>query len=290
MNSYVRVRACPSPSNFFDELIPADGLEVCGWRLSMRTIPAPVWSGAGNHTVVDTRWLYAESDYEETQLAHFARDGLAAFHQLIKVLEGVRLMHLSGSVTFSMFFTEFVKDRVSRNIEPYQINAGIDKLSVRITDGNGKVVFDAAEHEAQQARQALQNAQENLRADGARLVKHLDDEYFRRAWESFGLALGEDEHAIGHLYDVRDAIVKKLGGEVHARTKLNLRRAEWDDFGSIFNSDSVKGGRHNGRHPTPMRAMTHGQRQKVIRFARTMLLAYGDYLEDGDTAAMQVDV
>lgn len=285
MNSYVRVRACPSPSNFFDEVIPRGCLEICGWRLSIRMIPAPMWSGAGNHTVVDTKWLYAESDCEETQLAYFARDRLPAFHQLIKVLEGVRLMHLSGSVTFSMFFTEFVKDGVSRNIEPYQLNAGIDILGVRVTDGDGKVVFDAAEYESQQARQALQRARDNLRADSASFLKHLDDEYLRRAWESFGLALGGDEYAIGHLYDVRDALVKKLGGEVHARTKLKLRRAEWDDFGRIFNSGPVKGGRHNGLHPTPMRAMSHEQREKVIRFARTMLLAYGEYLEDRATAA-----
>ncbi|WP_116611317.1 MULTISPECIES: hypothetical protein [Paraburkholderia] len=289
MNSYVQIRACPNPNNFFDELIPESGLEVHGWRLFIRRIPMPIPDMDGRIASVDTtwNWLYAESDYEEAQLMRFTQDKLPTFRQLIRALAGVRHTHLSGGMEFSMYFEEFVKDGVCRNIAPYHVNVGVGVLNVRVKDADGNVVFDAKEAEAEQARQALQDAKDELRITSTSFVKHLGDDYFRRAWESFSLAFGADEHAINHLYDVRDAVTEKFGKEELARQALNLTKAEWSNFGKIFNDGAVEGGRHNGKHPAPLRPMTKEQRTQVISFARAMLFAYGRYLENQEAAARE---
>ncbi|MEX3694209.1 hypothetical protein AB3X91_37860 [Paraburkholderia sp. BR14263] len=285
MNSYVRVRACPDPNNFFDELIPETGLVTCGWRLTTHRIPVPVYSPQsdkdGKVTFVDTTWLHAESDCEEGELARFRQDKLPVLLQLVQALGGYRQTYLAGSVRFSMFYEEFVKDGVSSNIEPHKINIGVDILNFRVNDGNGNITFDAQQDSAEKARRALQDTRDRLRAASASFSKNLDDDFFRRAWESFNLAFGADEHAISHLYDVRDAVSEKFDQEGQSACKaLGLKKAEWTDFGKVFNDGSVKGGRHNGQHPAPMRPMSDQQREKVIRFARTILSAYRDYLDN----------
>ncbi len=280
ITSYVQLRACPNPNNFFDEIIPDIGLGVAGWRLTIRRIPTSVGDPAEGHTFVDIAWLYAESDYDETQLVRFRKDKLPSFMQIVQALAGLRRMHLSGEIEFSMFFKEFVKGGVTRNIEPYKLDVGVDILRTRVTDATGAVIFDAEVEAAERVRRALQDAKNELQVTSKAVVKHLGDEFFRRAWESFNLAFGKDEHAINHLFDVRDAVLGKFGKEEAARDALGIHKKEWSDFGKIFNDGAVIGGRHNGKHPAPLKPMTYDQRAQSMRFAKNLLLAYGRYLEN----------
>lgn len=280
ITSYIQLRGCPNPNNFFDEIIPDSGLSVGDWRLTIRKIPTFVGDPGEKHPFVDIAWLYAESDYEETQLAYFRRDKLPSFMQIIQALAGIRRMHLSGAVEFSMFFEDFVKGGVSQNIEPYQLNVGVDILRVRTTDATGVVIFDTEAEAAERARRALQDAKNELLVTAKTVIKHLGDDFFRRAWESFNLAFGEDEHAINHLFDVRDAVLGKFGKEELARNSLGIHKKEWSDFGKIFNDGAVIGGRHNGKHPAPLKPMTYDQRAQSIRFAKNLLLAYGRHLDN----------
>lgn len=278
--SYVRLRRCPNPNNFFDEIIPNSGLNIGDWHLKIHKIPTPVFTHDEKNILVDVAWLYAESNYDETQLTRFKQDKLPSFTQIIRALGGIRRMHLSGGVEFSMSFDEFVKNGVSRNIEPYRINVGVDILRVQITDINGTIIFDDEAEAAERARRALQDAQNELLATAKVVTKHLGDDFFRRAWESFNLAFGKDEHAINHLYDVRDAVFGKFGKEEVARDALGIHKKEWSEFGRIFNVRAVIGGRHNGKHPAPLKPMTHDERTQAIRFAKNLLQAYGRYLDN----------
>lgn len=287
MSDYVRIRACPNPNNFFDEIIPDDGINVADWRFIIRRIPMPVGDQSEGHTFVDSAWLYAESDYDEAQLARFPQDKRPLFMQIVQALAGIRRMHLSGGVEFTMFFEEFVKDGVSRNIEPFKIDIGISILSVRATDNTGAFFFDTQAEAAERARHALQDAKNELQVTANAVAKHLDDDFFRRAWESFSLALGKDEHAINHLFDIRDAAVEKFGGGEAARKALGIHNKEWSDFGRIFNDGAVIGGRHNGKHPAPLNPMTHDQRTQATRFAKNLLLSYGRYLDNYVAAASE---
>lgn len=280
ITSYVQLRACPNPNNFFDEIIPENGLEVGDWRLTIRRIRTPIWDHDNRHTLVEVAWLYAEIDYDEAQLARFRQDKLPSFMQIVQALAGVRRMHLSGGIEFSMFYEEFVKHGVTRNIEPIKINIGVDIRLTRITSASGDVYFDAEAEAAEQARRALQDAKNELQVTAKAVAKHLGDDFFRRAWESFNLAFGNDEHAINHLYEVRDAMLGKFSKEEAARNALSISKNDWSDFGRIFNDCAVIGGRHNGKHPAPLKPMTNDQRDQSIRFAKNLLLAYGRHLDN----------
>ncbi|MDR8029523.1 hypothetical protein KPA93_17740 [Burkholderia cenocepacia] len=280
MTSYVQVRACPKPNSFFDEIIPDDGLTVGDWRLTIRRISTPVGDPSDGRAFVDVAWLYAESDYDEAQLTRFRHDKLPAFMQIVQALAGLRRMHLSGGLEFSMFFEEFVKDGVIRRIEAYKLDVGVSILKMRTTDSTGAVVFDSEAVAAERARRALQDAKNELRLTAEATTKHLGDDFFRRAWESFNLAFGKDEHAINHLFDVRDAVLGKFEREEVARKELGIFKADWNKFGKIFNDGAVIGGRHNGKHPAPLKPMSHEQRDQAIRFAKNLLLTYARYLDN----------
>lgn len=279
MSSYIRIRVCPNPNNFFDEVIPEGGIEALGWRIFLKKISVPATGNDGKEIFVDSKWLYAESDCDEERLSVLVPEKLPAFRQLVQALIGIREVRLSGNVDFPMIYKEFVKEGVTRNIEIYKINIGVEILNLRILAASGKVEFDAAKAEANRALQSVNVAKAELYELSIDIVKHLSDAFFCRSWESFGLAHGADEHSISHLYDVRDSIAKVFGSEENARKILCLDKDEWSRFGKIFNAESVVGGRHNGKHPTPLKPMSMEERSFVMKFAKTMLFAYGSYLD-----------
>lgn len=279
MSSFVRVRACPNPNTFFDEVIPAQDLSVDGWKLEIRRLPSVGQDKEGKDAIFDVAWLYAESNYEEEKLPTYRTNKLPELNQILQSLAGIRQLALAGDVSYGIICHDFVKDGVCSNVEPFKINVGIGILNHRTTDADRNVLFDAKINEAEQARQALFATKEELRIRSAGIIKHFGDGLFRRTWESFSLALRTNDHDIGHLYDVRDALIRKFGNENAALQALDLSRREWNEFGKIFNNGAVLGGRHNGMHPAPMKPMTAEQRAKVIGFAKTMLFAFCDYLE-----------
>jgi hypothetical protein len=287
MTSYVQVRACPNPNNFFDEIIPANGIKIGEWRFNIRRISMPVFNLSEGENFVDMAWLYAESVYDEAQLARFRQDKLPPFMQIVQALAGLRRMHLPGEIKFSMFFEEFVKDGVIGNIKPYNIEIGVNILRARVTDAAESVVFDTEADAAERAQRALQDAKNELRVTAETVAKHLGDDFFRRSWESFNLAFGKDEHAINHLFDVRDAVLGKFEKEDVARKALGIYKKEWSEFGKIFNDGAVIGGRHNGKYPDPLKPMTQDQRFRAILFAKNLLLAYGRYLDDQSAAVSE---
>src|SRR5690606_11439319 len=108
----------------------------------------------------------------------------------------------------------------------------------------------------------------------AKYVRFLGDPYFRRGWESYSLALAEHDHAIRHIYDLRDAAKKRLG---NAQKLLGISDDEWSRFGKVLNNQPVKGGRHNGMQPEPMRPLTEEERTFLLRFAEKLLYAFGNF-------------
>lgn len=285
-NSFARISAFVSPKDFFDEIIPRNGIEVAPWRIYTSRTKIPVHEKDGSMCLHDTTRIFAETEYKEERLSHFDKEMLPNIRQIIKALVGLRTAHLPGNVFFCLCSQDFVKDGVSRNMHPIQINLGVN-IRLRTVAIDGAVVYDSEKEEAEQKKREieqdialLRDIKDELKAKSAKYVNHLGDEYFRRAWESFALALTSNKQGITHLYDIRDAIQKKFKTEVIARKTLNLKKEDWSRFGSIYNNGPIEGGRHLGAHPAPLKPMTDDLRRFVVDFAKTMLFAYGDYLND----------
>lgn len=276
MTCFISIRACPNPNDFFDEFLSDEGQTFQGWRLSIRKISSPTMSDKTPDTFVDVRWLHAEFDCEPEQVKETLQAQLPELQQFIRVLAGVRSNHFNQGLRFSMYFEEYIHDGVLHMIHPFKVDAGIGVLNVQFLDGNGTVLSDAKAFEARQAEARRQAAKRELRVLAANIIPLLDDPQFRRAWESYSLAQGSDNYAIGHLYDIREAAEKRFG---NAQKVLKLCENEWGRFGKLFNGAPVMGGRHNGVHSAPLRSLTPNEKTQAMIFAKKMLDAFAKELE-----------
>lgn len=276
MTCAISIRACPVPNDFFDELIPEEGLAAQGWRLSIQRIETPTNSEENPDACVSIRWLYAEFDCDFETIKDTLKVQLPELKQLLRILAGMRQTYFMESVRFSMYFEDYVNNGVRGNIHPIHIPIGITIQNFQSKDEAGNILFDAKVFEAEQAENRRLAAKNDLKIQASRNLKFMSDPHFRRAWESYSLAMGSDEHAIGHLFDVREAASERFD---NARKVLGFSNSQWSDFGLLFNNNSVYGGRHNGKNPIPLRPMTDHEKSEALKFTHKLLDAFADQLE-----------
>jgi hypothetical protein len=66
-----------------------------------------------------------------------------------------------------------------------------------------------------------------------------------------------------HLFEIRDALSRHLGGEKDTRKVLGLTNAEWDDLGRIANHEPIAESRHRGKHKV-LRQTTEEEKTRTI--------------------------
>lgn len=276
MTCAISIRACPVPNDFFDELVPEGGLEAHGWKLSIQRVLTPTTSTDQSESLVDVRWLYAELDCEPERIQKTLELRRPELEQLLRILSGFRKEHFEEGVRYSMYFEEYVNEGVRGNIYPAHIHVGIDIQNFKAMDEAGNIIFDAKSFEAEQAERRRLATKAELKTKASRNLKLMGDPYFRRAWESYSLALGSEENSIGHLFEIREAASERFAD---ARKVLGFSSAEWSKFGQLFNDNSVFGGRHNGKNPRPLRPMTDREKAESIKFVKKLLEAFACQLE-----------
>lgn len=287
MSCCIRIRACSKPADFFDEIIPEEGLQLNGWRFTRHQIPDIMTTAEGLDVEVVGRWLYAETDCEPEQWRTTLRDKRPALTQSLQVLAAVRQARLNEALSFTMWYEEYEHNGACGNIEPYRINVSVGIQNFKTIASDGTVLFDARIAQEEHARQQALEARKAAKAEVQKIAKYimfLEHPFFRRAWESYRLALGDDDHAMSHMYDLRDAANKGVGG---AQKKLGVSINDWSRFGLILNNQAIQGGRHNGLHTDPIRPLTEEERSFLLTFGEELLFAFGDFLELEEKAKLE---
>lgn len=278
MSCIIRIRASAKPADFFDEVVPEEGLELNGWRFTRHQIPDISTSTEGLDVEVVSRWLYAETDCEPEQWASTLRAKRPALAQGLQVLAAVRQARLNEPLSFPMWFEDYEHNGCTGSIEPLRLDISVGILNVQKIDADGNVIFDARiaqeKYDREQVRKARTAAKAEIQ-EISKYVRFFGNPFFRRAWESYQLALGDDHHAMSHMYDVREATKKGIGG---SDKKLGISVNDWSRFGLILNNQAVQGGRHNGQHTDPIRPLTPEERSFLLKLGERMLFAFGDFL------------
>lgn len=279
MSCCISIRAYPEPNDFFDEIIPEEGLRFEDWLFTLHRVRSIGTTQDGREVDVETRWVYAEINCELEYLKFTLNSKRPELYQYLQALAGFRKTRLRDGVKFTMWFEEYVNHGVRGNIEPIKVNIGVGIRNVQQLDKDRNVIFDARtvaqEQVHEQARRSRETAKNEVK-EISKYAKFIRDRYYRRAWESYSLALAEHDHAIGYVYDIRDAAKERLG---NVKQLLNIGADDWSRFGKLLNDQSVKGGRHNGKHPEPMRSLTKEERTFILKFAEKILRAFGEFLE-----------
>lgn len=225
-----------------------------------------------------SRWLYAETDCEPERWASTLEEKRPALSQGLQVLAAVRRARLNEPLSFPMWIEDYEYNGYTGRIEPFKVNVGVGILNVQKIDADGNVIFDARvaqeNYDREQARKVRSEAKSQIQ-EISKYVRFFDNPFFRRAWESYQLALGDDHHAMSHMYDVREATKKGAGG---SEKKLGISVNDWSRFGLILNNQAVQGGRHNGKHTGTIRPLTPEERSFLLQLGERMLFAFGDLL------------
>ena len=97
---------------------------------------------------------------------------------------------------------------------------------------------------------------------------------------SYSSSVSDPNNELVHLYEIRDAVSKEFGGESNSRSKLDITKNEWSDFGLIANKKPLLQGRHRGNNAGALREAEVSELGTVRKIASKMVENYLIYLEN----------
>ncbi len=184
--------------------------------------------------------------------------------------------------------TEFHQDgKRTRHMNVCVRGTSSVSADIKITDGTGRTIFDSS---AERARVRLKHEQK--RSDLEALDKQLAvdiEGYFGKQTRpeetivssllsSYLASCNDPENELVHLYEIRDAVRKRFGGEISARQALGICKAEWSEFGRLADNEPLAEGRHRGNFSGRLRPATDEELVLARLFAKKLLRSFLQYV------------
>lgn len=89
----------------------------------------------------------------------------------------------------------------------------------------------------------------------------------------------DSNNELVHLYEIRDALSVKFGGETSARAALAITSSQWSRLGQLCNIEPLRQGRHRGKTSGALRDASEAELTEARGIARAMIEAYLQHLE-----------
>ena len=96
---------------------------------------------------------------------------------------------------------------------------------------------------------------------------------------SFDTAVRDPDNELVHLYEIRDALSRRFGGDRAAKQELVISNSRWSELGRLANAEPIRQGRHRGEYVGALRDATPDELNEVQSIAVQMIEAYLEYLE-----------
>lgn len=146
----------------------------------------------------------------------------------------------------------------------------ISPVDIIVKDKNGNVVSDSKQDRIDEKKWFSDTS-----------AKHrVNDPTLDQMLKSYNSSVSDPNNELVHLYEIRDAVSKKFGGENKARAKLNITKKEWSDFGLIANNKPLLQGRHRGNNAGFLRKADASELGIMRKIASKMVKNYLTYLEN----------
>ena len=145
----------------------------------------------------------------------------------------------------------------------------VGEVDLIVTDKEGQVVADSR-RERIEKKKTVADLAEKYRSIDTVSASILD---------SYHKAVIDPSNELVHLYEIRDALVDKFGGESKTIKILDISKTEWRRFGYLANEAPLKQGRHRGKNVGLLRDATHAELNEAREFSLKLVIAYFEYLE-----------
>ena len=137
------------------------------------------------------------------------------------------------------------------------------------TDKDGNIISDTRQERIDKQKWFAEMADRYRDADST--LDHILKSYQKSVIDQ------EDEFV--HLYEIRDALSAKFGGENNAKKKLEITNNEWKVIGELANNRPLKQGRHRGKSVGALRAAAPSELEAARKSAAYLIERYLIFLE-----------
>jgi hypothetical protein len=154
-------------------------------------------------------------------------------------------------------------------LEPARIVMSGGTVDIRVTDRDGNVVSDSWRDRIERKRSLAELVAKYRSTDGllASLLR------------SYDAAVRDPNNELVHLYEIRDALSVRFGGEPAARAMLGIISSQWSRMGQLCNSEPLRQGRHRGKTGGALRGASERELNEGREIARAMIESYLRHLE-----------
>lgn len=149
-------------------------------------------------------------------------------------------------------------------VEPARIVITGHPVDFQVRDKDGNIISDSKRDRIEK-KKSLADLVSAYRAT---------DETLASLLRSHDAAVRDPNNELVHLYEIRDALSVKFGGDKEARSALGISSADWSRFGLLCNNEPLRQGRHRGKTGAALRDATESELVDARRIARGMTEAY----------------
>lgn len=112
-----------------------------------------------------------------------------------------------------------------------------------------------------------------------RASKYRNDSVVSSLLKSYDAAVNDPQNEFTHLYEIREALARELGGQTGACSVLGITKNEWSEMGRLANTVPITQGRHRGDAAGQLRDATPAELGHGRRIAKLMVERYFDHLD-----------
>jgi hypothetical protein len=158
----------------------------------------------------------------------------------------------------------------------------------KVIDGDGKTIFDSSAERAReqlrhkQKRSDLETLDNQMAADLERYYKkhsRPEETLLNSLLSSYLASCNDPDNELVYLYEIRDALKKRFGGEVPVRQALAISGKAWSQFGRLADNEPLSQGRHRGNFVGKLRLATEEEIVTARLFVKKLLHGFLHYLE-----------
>ena len=91
--------------------------------------------------------------------------------------------------------------------------------------------------------------------------------------------MNDANNELVHLYEIRDALSRRFGGESPACQVLHISSTDWSRLGQLANSEPLRQGRHRGKNLGILRNATDAELTEARNIGRQFVEAYLEFLD-----------
>jgi hypothetical protein len=144
----------------------------------------------------------------------------------------------------------------------------------------GEVDFQLCDKEGIVVVDTKRDRIEKIKGIADLVRKFQKDEILVSMLKSHNSSLRDPNNELLYLYEIRDALSRKFGGEKVVISALKtISHSDWSWFGNLCNEEPLRQGRHRGKKYCELRDATNDELSKARGIAQAMIEGYFHYLD-----------